>query len=675
MTRRTDLTEPEPQAGMEEPTPEPRSGVEEPGHDAGPGARRPHGSAAGPAAPAQRTGLEDFLGGRVLAWAGALTVLTGVVLLVAVAIGRGWIDESTRIVIAFGVTASLLAAGAWLYEKRGSTQAALAITGTGLAGLYLTLTAGAQLYHLYSAPLALAEAAVIGLVGTVLAVRWNSRTVASLAIGGAMLAPAFVGAAPSDLATGFVLVALASAVGVLLIRDWNWLAVGCFVIAAPQLLLWVGTEPAPLAVLAVMSAYGLVNAAAAFGHELRAQTGQLRPSSALLVLAGALVTAAGGYFGLRAHGQSAAGEWWMAGLALVHLVAGMWALRRSPITREVGLVTVGAGTALADVAFGTLASGPLVSVGWAASAGVLGLLVRRGGRNVPYARLALGSQLILAIGHVLLFDASPGAFLAGASDVSAALVGIGSVCITAFVCARLDGNDPRIAGAFDLVAAVSLAYGTAFALEGPALAIAWAGIAAALSATIGRDVLGFFVSAAFLSLAGLHVVAYEAPMDALAYGVRDLPGTAAVLVAVATAGFAISRQLTAPEQRQLRTGFEASAAVALLYLASVVVVDVFQPSTDTFESGFALSVRQQGQVLLSGLWAAAGALALVGGLRTERLELRVAGFGLLAVAFGKVLVFDLSTLDSIYRVASCVGLGVLLLASAFAYQRVRPRIR
>ncbi len=38
----------------------------------------------------------------------------------------------------------------------------------------------------------------------------------------------------------------------------------------------------------------------------------------------------------------------------------------------------------------------------------------------------------------------------------------------------------------------------------------------------------------------------------------------------------------------------------------------------------------------------------------------------------KVFVYDLSTLTSIYRVASLIALGLLLLASAFAYQRLRP---
>src|SRR3954451_10859438 len=95
--------------------------------------------------------FEDFIGGPVLAWAGAAIVLLGIVLLVAVAIGRGWIDEPTRIAIAFAGSAGMLAAGAWLYERRGATQAALLTAGTGLAAIYLTLTAGIQLYGLYPA--------------------------------------------------------------------------------------------------------------------------------------------------------------------------------------------------------------------------------------------------------------------------------------------------------------------------------------------------------------------------------------------------------------------------------------------------------------------------------------------------------------------------------------------
>src|SRR4051794_28842740 len=140
-------------------------------------------------APPERPALEDFLGGRVLGWAGAVAVLLGVAFLVAVAIGRGWIDEPTRIALAFAGSTALLGLGAWLHERRGATQASLAIAGTGLAGLFLALVAGAQLYDLFPVPIALAQALLIGFAGTILALRWNTRTIAALAIGGALLSP------------------------------------------------------------------------------------------------------------------------------------------------------------------------------------------------------------------------------------------------------------------------------------------------------------------------------------------------------------------------------------------------------------------------------------------------------------------------------------------------------
>src|SRR3954452_16038018 len=308
----------------------PRAGLEE---GEGPDrAGAPHGIddvEAADCGATPRGGIEDFLGGRVLAWAGSAVVLLGIVLLVAVAIGRGWMGEAPRVGIAVGVFGAVLAAGAALYERRGGTQAALLIAGTGLAALFLTFVGGVQLYHLYPAPIALIEVALVGAVGTALALRWNSPAVAALSTGGALLAPLLVGAEPSEFTTGFILIALACSVGVLTMRSWNWLAVGCFMIAAPQIVAWVATGPGPLDLTIALVVYALVNAGAALGYELRVKSEGLRPSSTLLVLAGALLTAAAGYDGLRAAGQLELAEWWVAALAVAHLGAGIWAVRSS----------------------------------------------------------------------------------------------------------------------------------------------------------------------------------------------------------------------------------------------------------------------------------------------------------------------------------------------------------
>ncbi len=66
-----------------------------------------------------------------------------------------------------------------------------------------------------------------------------------------------------------------------------------------------------------------------------------------------------------------------------------------------------------------------------------------------------------------------------------------------------------------------------------------------------------------------------------------------------------------------------------------------------------------------------GFASLVAGLAREVKLLRLAGLGLLALAVGKVFIVDLAALESIWRVASFLALGLLLLAGAFAYQRAR----
>ena len=46
--------------------------------------------------------------------------------------------------------------------------------------------------------------------------------------------------------------------------------------------------------------------------------------------------------------------------------------------------------------------------------------------------------------------------------------------------------------------------------------------------------------------------------------------------------------------------------------------------------------------------------------------------GALGLALGKVFLFDLAALGSVWRMLSLVGLGLVLLLAALAYQRMRP---
>jgi uncharacterized membrane protein len=116
-----------------------------------------------PAHPASKPiNVEELLGGRLLALVGGIAVLIGLALFVALAVDRGWLDVTTRIVLAFMGSGALFAAGVTIGERRGRTQASLALVGTGIAGLFLSLTAGTAQYDLIPVAAALPAALAIG---------------------------------------------------------------------------------------------------------------------------------------------------------------------------------------------------------------------------------------------------------------------------------------------------------------------------------------------------------------------------------------------------------------------------------------------------------------------------------------------------------------------------------
>jgi uncharacterized membrane protein len=226
--------------------------------------------------------------------------------------------------------------------------------------------------------------------------------------------------------------------------------------------------------------------------------------------------------------------------------------------------------------------------------------------------------------------------------------------------------------ALDGLGLAAVAYLTAMALDGPALVVAWAGQACALGAVARACRHRFAAGAAFafLGLAACHALAVEAPPESFIRGASDLPGAVIALVAVAFAAgrLGLTAGLPQPWPRSLKAG----AAATALYMASVAIVTAFQPGPGAESTLLDVGMRQEGQMFVSALWSLAGALAVGLGLRRGLRELRVGGLALLVAAGVKVFVFDLATLTSIYRVGSFIGLGVVLLAGSYAWQRMRP---
>jgi len=71
----------------------------------------------------------------------------------------------------------------------------------------------------------------------------------------------------------------------------------------------------------------------------------------------------------------------------------------------------------------------------------------------------------------------------------------------------------------------------------------------------------------------------------------------------------------------------------------------------------------------SAIWMAYGAALMFAGFRRHVAFLRWLALLLIGITVAKVFLFDINALERIYRIAAFIGLGVLLLAISFAYQK------
>lgn len=446
---------PQPAARAAAPTPKPEARLPPPLRP--PGARPPR-SRRLPEAPALE--LEDLLGGRVLAWVGGVAVVLGVVFFLVMAVSRGWIDEPTRVVLAFAGSTALLAVGLYLYERRGQTEAAVAAVAAALASLYASLTVATNVYDLLDPVLGLAVAALVGAAGAAIAVRWGVAVVGWLAILGALASPILVGAGTSNSALAFMAVALVSATAVLVWQRWGWLAAGAFLVSAPQLVQWVdGAEGIAVPLVVVTLFWGLY-AVAAVGYELRVPVSRLRFSSALLLLANALLAGGLGYHVVTDE-PLAARTAWILWLSLVHVVVGGAGFRQR-MSKEIAALLIAIGIAFSALALALALDGPALVAGWSAEAAVLALVASR--TRDRRAFIGTAAFLGLAAAHTLSFEAPPDSLLHGADGLGRALLAVLCVAAAALVAAALYEGEPRearvvfaIAGASALVYAPSLA--------------------------------------------------------------------------------------------------------------------------------------------------------------------------------------------------------------------------
>jgi uncharacterized membrane protein len=421
-----------------------------------------------PPSPISRIEFERVFGGHVLAWVGGLATLLGVIFLMRSAVDSSWFTEEVRVLMAAFGSLSLLALGFWLHERKGRLEVARIAVAVAIPGLYATTVIATQTYDLIEPVLGFEAAALIGVVGVFIAVRWSSTLVASVGILGALAAPIFAGVEIDGASIAFVALALAASVGVLLWQRWNWLGLGAFAVSAPQLIAWIynsgfitlegdphPTEPT-LLVLAVLAGFWILYAAAAFGFELRSRGEEELPIwSWLLLFSGSVLTVGAGAVVLDESSALALNAW-LFGFAGAHLLLGGAAIRFG-VHREVGSLLIGGGIGLASFGCANAFDGPGLVAAWSAASAALAFMATRVDRtSVPTLsdaeRLLIGALgfLGLAIIHMLGIEAPPYAIAEGVDELGPALVAIACCAGAALACwywgRELESKTATVAG-------------------------------------------------------------------------------------------------------------------------------------------------------------------------------------------------------------------------------------
>ncbi len=236
--------------------------------------------------------------------------------------------------------------------------------------------------------------------------------------------------------------------------------------------------------------------------------------------------------------------------------------------------------------------------------------------------------------------------------------------------------------------AAGLTIGLISSLEVPMpwFALVWVvlAIGAALMSRVDGSGFVSYRRMALGSLAMLALIAlFEAPPTRLVVDWGGVPphplfvSDATVVLAALAAGLVAAAAIGAGHwPSRLVLGLGALAGGTVLYLLSVGVVAVFAGEAH------ALGLRQgdrldelvkAAQVAVSILWTTVGVVVLGLGLVLRRASLRIAGLAVLGLATVKVFLVDLSSLDVAYRVITLIVLGLLLIVSAYAWGRMKPR--
>ncbi|MFM2168472.1 MAG: hypothetical protein RIS79_2843 [Verrucomicrobiota bacterium] len=145
------------------------------------------------ALPESGLSMEQFMGSRLLAWLGGLSLFLGIVFFVKLSLERGWVSPGVRILTGFFTSLVLVASGVLMERRKRYLIISQTFVATGIVALYGVTYAAHTLYALAlfkSVTFTFGIMNSVTLLAFVMAVRCEARVIGFLGMLGGFLTPA-----------------------------------------------------------------------------------------------------------------------------------------------------------------------------------------------------------------------------------------------------------------------------------------------------------------------------------------------------------------------------------------------------------------------------------------------------------------------------------------------------
>jgi len=657
---------------------------------------------------------ERVLGRNWFAIIGAVALAIGAGFFLKLAFDNQWIGPTGRVIL--GVVAGLVMVGLAEYTARRAPPWAQAVGGGGVAILYLAIYASFGFYDLIPLVPAVVLLGLTVFLGGFLAIRYDSRVVAFLALFGAFLTPLLLGEYLDDhlpVGLAYLLIIDIGIVAVASLRPWRWYTLTGM---ALSYLLFAGLYEAgpmedPIAAQLGLSGVFLIFLAATTLHNI---VWRRRPNQFDMTL---IMVNGFAFFGLTFAVMWDDYEAWFGLIALllaaVHGIVALDASRRPGVSRLVPLQLGGAALVFLTVAAPLQFSGEWIAVAWVAEGVVfVGL-----GKLVPSWQSRVAGLLVLACAVLrILIVETPSLDVAEFTPVLngrflAFAFGVVALYAAAWLYRWPEASPPRLEAIEPYVSSVlvglahlltlwsfsaeAIAYFDRQSLDAVGrdasdrilnsllhtLTIMWALYGILLLAVAGwrrSRLLAFGGSVVvFVTLAKVMVV------DTFVIGVPQEPHSIVanyyfLSFAVVLAGVVLATGLE-HRSRVFSTALGVPVAIGLVVVANALVAWVFTAEVVRFFEHRELvgggDYAAAMHLTLTLMWTVHAALLIGAGIVRRSRPLRVLGILMLAVPVAKLFVFDVFLLERGYRVGAFSVLGVLLLAMGLAYQRYGESVK